>query len=56
MTDAVYRRRRESDRAEEQARRATQLGDRAAFLMKTAQAEAARRRRDEWVEGGDAKR
>ncbi|MGZ9276825.1 MAG: hypothetical protein ACXW4L_06865 [Candidatus Limnocylindrales bacterium] len=49
------RRRRESDRAEERARQAARLGDRAAFLMATALAEAARRRRDEWAEGEGGK-
>lgn len=49
MTDRDYRRRRESDRAEERANRAKRLGDHAAFVMATAQAEAARRRRAEWA-------
>ncbi len=56
MTDRMTaRRRRESDRAEERARQAARLGDRAAFLMATALAEAARRRRDEWAEGEGGK-
>lgn len=50
MTEDTHRRRRESDRAEERAIRASQRGDHAAYLMATAQAEAARRRRAEWAE------
>ena len=49
MTDAVYRRRREADRAEERAARAADRGDHAGHLMALAQAEAARQRRAEWA-------
>ncbi len=49
MTDAIYRRRRESDRAEERAARAADRGDHAGYLMATAQAELARQRRDAWA-------
>jgi hypothetical protein len=50
VTDQGYRRRRESDRAEERAARAADRGDRAAYLMAMAMADAARRRRAEWAE------
>lgn len=55
MADETYRRRRESDRAEERAARAADRGDHAGYLMAMAQAEAARRRRAEWTlrNGGD---
>ena len=49
MTDAIFRRRRESDRAEERAARAADRGDHAGYLMAMAQAEAARQRRVEWA-------
>jgi hypothetical protein len=49
MRDQLHRRRRETDRAEERVRQAERLGDRAALLMATAKAEAAHRRRAEWV-------
>jgi hypothetical protein len=48
MTGQVHYRRRESDRADERSGRAAQLGDYAAYVIATAQAEAARRRRAEW--------
>ena len=41
-------RRRESDRAGQRAAHALELGDHTAYLIATAQAEAARRRRAEW--------
>ena len=49
MTDEVYHRRRESDRAEQRAARASDRGDHAAYLMAMAQAEAARQRRADWA-------
>jgi hypothetical protein len=48
MTDEVNRRRRETDRWEERAARASDRGDHAGYLMALAQVEAARQRRDEW--------
>ncbi len=56
MTDQIYGRRRESDRAEERASRAALLGDRVAYIVATAQAAAARRRREEWAEREAEKR
>jgi hypothetical protein len=50
VTDPDRYRRRASDRAEERARRAEKLGDVLAFVVASAQAEAAQRRRDEWAE------
>lgn len=47
MTDAQLLR-RESDRAEQRAQRAAKLGDVTAYVIATGQAEAARRRRQEW--------
>jgi hypothetical protein len=41
-------RRRESDRAEQRAARALELGDHTAYLIATAQTATARRRRAEW--------
>jgi hypothetical protein len=49
MTDAVYRKRREIDRAEQRAERAADRGDHAGYLMAMGQVEAARQRRDEWA-------
>jgi hypothetical protein len=40
--------RRESDRAQQRAIRAAELGDHTAYLIATAQAASARRRRAEW--------
>jgi hypothetical protein len=51
MTEQVYRRRRETDRAEQRAQRAADRGDHAGYLMAMGQAEAARRRREEWARG-----
>jgi hypothetical protein len=42
-------RRRASDRAEERASRAEKFGDVLAFVVASAQAEAALRRREEWA-------
>ena len=50
MPDPDRYRRRASDRAEERARRAESLGDVLAFVVASAQADAAQRRRDEWVD------
>lgn len=50
MTGHVNERRRESDRAEERATRAANLGDLAGFLVASGQTEAALRRREEWAE------
>src|SRR5687768_4904960 len=47
LTDEVYHRRREGDRAEQRAQRAADRGDHAAYLMAMAQVEAARKRRAE---------
>jgi hypothetical protein len=55
MTERVQRR-RESDRAEERASQAAKFGDYAAFVMASAKADAARRRREEWVEDQAGKR
>jgi hypothetical protein len=44
----VSHRRRESDKAEQRAGRALELGDHTGHLIATAQAAAARRRRAEW--------
>jgi hypothetical protein len=52
VTDQVYRRRRESDRAEQLAALAAKRGDHAGYVMAIAQAEAARQRRDEWAKRG----
>jgi len=49
LRDTSCNRRRESDRAEERVRRAEKFGDILAFVVTSAQAEAARRRRDEWA-------
>ena len=49
MTDEVYRRRREMDRAEQRALRAADRGDHAGYLMAMGQVEAARLRREEWA-------
>jgi hypothetical protein len=49
VTDHVNRRRRASDRAEERAIRAARHGDQAGFVVASAQAEAANRRRAEWT-------
>jgi len=48
MADEVYRRRRETDRAEQRAERAADRGDHAGYLMALAQADRARLRRAEW--------
>jgi hypothetical protein len=55
MTERVQRR-RESDRAEERASQAAKFGDYAAFVMASAKADAARRRREDWVEDQAGKR
>jgi hypothetical protein len=47
VTDHHYRR-READRAQERAERAALLGDQVAYIVATARAEAARRRREAW--------
>jgi hypothetical protein len=49
VTDQVYRRRRESDRAEQRAALAIARGDHAGYLMAIAQAKAARQRREAWA-------
>ncbi len=54
MTDHVNRRRRASDRAEERVTRAARHGDQAGFVVASAQAEAAYRRRAEWAPRRDA--
>jgi hypothetical protein len=48
VTVHVNERRRQSDRAEDRAKRAAKLGDLIGFFVARGQAEAARRRRDEW--------
>ena len=48
-------RRRASDRADERAARAAKLGDLVALWVATGQAEAARRRRAEWLERQEAR-
>jgi hypothetical protein len=50
VPDPARYRRRASDRAEERASRAEKLGDVLAFVVASAQAEAAQRRRDEWAD------
>jgi hypothetical protein len=50
VPDPARYRRRESDRAEERARRAERFGDVLGFVVASAQAEAAQRRRDEWAD------
>ena len=56
MTDQVYRRRRETDRAEQRAERAADLGDHAGYLLAMGQADAARRRREAWARSSEATR
>ena len=48
MTDFIEHRRRASDRAQERALRAAEMGDHAAVVMANAQVEEALRRRAEW--------
>jgi hypothetical protein len=52
VTERILRphRRRASDRADERAARAAKLGDLVALWVASGQAEAARRRRAEWLE------
>ena len=50
MTERIPHRRRASDRADERANRAAKLGDLVALWVASGQAEAARRRRAEWLE------
>ena len=49
MTDEVFRRRRETDRAEQRAARAADRGDHAGYLMALAQVDLARQRREAWA-------
>ena len=53
MTERIPHRRRASDRADERANRAAKLGDLVALWVASGQAEAARRRRAEWLERQD---
>ena len=48
MTDFIEHRRRASDRAQERANRAAEVGDHAAVVMANAQVEEALRRRADW--------
>ena len=48
MTDFIEHRRRASDRAQERAIRAAEVGDHAAVVMANAQVEEALRRRADW--------
>jgi len=48
MTDFIEHRRRASDRAQERALRAAEVGDYAAVVMANAQVEEALRRRADW--------
>lgn len=48
MTDSIEHRRRASDRAQERAIRAAEVGDHAGVVMANAQVEEALRRRAEW--------
>jgi hypothetical protein len=50
VPDPARYRRRQSDRAEERAKRAEKFGDILGFVVASAQAEAAQRRRDEWAD------
>jgi hypothetical protein len=56
VTERIPHRRRASDRADERANRAAKLGDLVALWVATGQAEAARRRRAEWMERQSAER
>ena len=49
VIERVHPRRRASDLADERANRAAKHGDLVALWVASGQAEAARRRRDEWV-------
>ena len=48
MDEGIQHRRREADRAQQRAERAASRGDHAAYVMATAQAEEALRRRAAW--------
>jgi hypothetical protein len=50
VIERVHHRRRASDRADERANRAAKAGDIVALWVASGQADAARRRRAEWVE------
>ncbi len=50
VIERVHLRRRASDRADERANRAAKAGDIVALWVASGQADAARRRRAEWVE------
>lgn len=56
VDDQGYHRRRESDRAQERAKRAQERGDHAAYLMAQSKVEAALRRRAEWAGSGSGER
>ena len=50
VIERVHHRRRASDRADERANRAAKVGDLVGLWVASGQAEAARRRRAEWLE------